>query len=147
MNVNPSLNGNGCKLRLLCNERNVNTTEFLSVAVAGGCGAALRHFFCIVLPASKFPTGTLVVNASGSLLLGVLIGFISLRAEFSPTFRLLYGTGFLGAFTTYSTFSVESAQLILNGDHKLFIVNVLAQLVLGIGFALLGLWVGANVLS
>ena len=147
MNVSPSHSVNGCKLRLQCNETNVSITEVLSVAVAGGCGAALRHIIYVLVPSSTFPTGTLIVNASGSFLLGVLIGFLSLRADISPTIRLLCGTGFLGAFTTYSTFSVDSAQLILNGDHKLFIGNVVAQLVLGIGFALAGIWVGSNVLS
>ena len=147
MSVSPSQNGNGYKLRSQCNETQVNLAEVSSVAIAGGCGAALRHIICVLIPASKFPTGTLVVNASGSLLLGVLVGFLSIRPEISPTIRLFCGTGFLGAFTTYSTFSVDSAQLILNGDHHLLVVNVLAQLVLGIGFALAGLWFGANVFS
>jgi len=87
----------------------------LGVALAGGVGAAAR----LVLDGSaralipvRWPVGTLLINVSGSLLLGVVTG-LALAGALDETWRLVLGTGVLGGFTTFSTASVEAARMLL----------------------------------
>lgn len=85
------------------------------------------------------PWATFVVNVLGSILLGFLVA-----ATDKPELRLLLGTGFLGAFTTFSTFSVESMQLVESGEYGVAAASVLGNLVLGLSGAALGLYLGAR---
>ena len=87
-----------------------------------------------------FPWGTLVVNLTGSFLIGFIWNFLEEKA-LSSELRFLVVTGFLGAFTTFSTFSLEVLHQIRDGAWKLALANVLASVVFGLilayaGFAL-----------
>lgn len=73
----------------------------LAVAAGGAVGAVLRHLVSLRLNRPGFPWGTLAVNVAGSFLLGVVLGRVS------PEVAALVGTGFCGALTTYSTFTLE----------------------------------------
>jgi fluoride exporter len=89
----------------------------LWVALGGVLGANARYWFGGWIQARcglGFPWGTLVVNLSGSLLMGLLLGLVAGRADHpgSATVRLAAGVGFLGAYTTFSTFSAESLALL-----------------------------------
>lgn len=75
-----------------------------------GLGLALNR----VVPA--LPLGTLVANVAGGLLVGAAIAWLARHPELSPVWRLFVVTGFLGALTTFSTFSVESLELLQRGD-------------------------------
>ncbi|MDX1663812.1 MAG: fluoride efflux transporter CrcB [Candidatus Promineifilaceae bacterium] len=111
------------------------------VGLGGFIGAILRFLVGSVAQQAAggpFPWGTLTVNAVGSLLLGLLAGLVESRGLFSPEMRLLLMTGILGAFTTFSTFSYETIFLWSQERPALALLNVVAQLVLGLGAA----WVG-----
>ena len=83
----------------------------LLVALGGAIGAALRYIISNIIPAETMPYGTMTVNLVGSLLLGIMFGALAAGALISQDNLLLFGTGVLGAFTTMSTFALETIQL------------------------------------
>ncbi|WP_336000880.1 fluoride efflux transporter FluC [Halorientalis halophila] len=97
------------------------------IAVGGFVGAVLRHAVSLSLPATTLPWGTLAANVAGSFALGVLLYERHLANALSLETRLVVGTGFLGSFTTYSTFAVETAGL----EPQLLVANVAANYALG----------------
>jgi fluoride exporter len=96
----------------------------LLVAAGGGLGALARylldHGVRSAFPASRFPLGTLLVNLWGSFVLGWLSG----RYAGDPDAMLLIGTGFCGAFTTFSTFSYETVLLVRQREYSWAFCNV-----------------------
>ncbi len=80
------------------------------------------------------------MNVLGSLLLGFVVAFSIKRGDLSQTMLLLVGTGFMGSFTTFSTFSVETWQLIMDGNWQLAFLNVVGSIVGGLG----GVWLGTQ---
>jgi CrcB protein len=89
-----------------------------------------------------FPVGTLIVNIVGCLLAGLLFGLAEDRATFPPIVRILIMTGFLGGFTTFSSFSVETVNLLRDGSWALAVGNFAANNVLGLAFAAAGIYIG-----
>lgn len=87
--------------------------QIIAVAAGGTVGTAARYAVAIAFAGSprSFPWATLAVNLAGSLALGVLVGVLD-RREHPPLLRLFLATGVLGAFTTYSTFAVETNNLL-----------------------------------
>ncbi len=85
-----------------------------------------------------FPFGTLLVNASGSFLLGLLLTLLADRFSSNVNATLLLATGFLGAYTTFSTFVYETIALIRRRETSLMFVNLAASLIAGLGGAVLG---------
>ena len=92
----------------------------------------------------QFPYGTLLVNASGSFVLGFLIAALEGRLPLPSDLRFFLGVGFLGAFTTFSSFSVESLLLLRSGELGAGIANILVNNIAGLGAALLGFWLAAR---
>jgi CrcB protein len=91
--------------------------------------------------ASLVPAGTFVINVSGSLLLGFLTGLVLVGAE--PTdVRVVLGTGFLGGYTTFSTAMIETVRLLQQRRWGAAAVNGIAMLLLGLGAAVLGVFLG-----
>lgn len=89
--------------------------QILAVALGGAVGSALRYLTALGgarLMGGAFPLGTLAVNLLGCLLAGVIFGLAEERAAFSPLVRLSVLTGFLGGFTTFSTFAIETVALL-----------------------------------
>ena len=115
----------------------------LWVALAGGLGAVARLVLDGVLKTrtgAGYPVGTTVINLSGSLLLGLVVG---LTGAVLPSWaRLVLGTGFLGGYTTFSTAAVETVRLAAERRHAAAWMNGLGMLVGATGLAALGLWVG-----
>ena len=99
------------------------------VLLAGAGGALLRFLVVRLIPV---PWAVLAVNVAGSLLGGVLIGAAS------GDLRLILLTGFCGGLTTFSTFTVETVQLVLSGHARRAALSVALTLVLGVGAATLG---------
>jgi CrcB protein len=91
-----------------------------------------------------FPTGTLIINLVGSLLLGWLVA--NYRDQY-PRIFLFFGTGFIGSFTTFSTFSVETLNLLEKGKLGLALGYGFISLVAGICFALIGYKIGLLALA
>jgi CrcB protein len=110
------------------------------VLLAGAAGAVLRFF---TLRLVRAPWAVLVVNVAGSFIGGLLIGATT------GDVRLILLTGFCGGLTTFSTFSVETVQLVMERRVRTAMLSVAANLVLGIaaaaiGYAVTGLLAGAN---
>lgn len=119
----------------------------LAVAAAGALGALSRWALTAAvdrhLPAG-FPHGTLVVNVVGCLLLGWAATLLLQRLPASATVRAAIATGFLGAFTTYSTFAFDSVVLWRAGEHLRAVLNVSLSLGLGFAAVALGIWLAGH---
>lgn len=106
----------------------------LLIGIGGFCGATSRFYLGEWLWAEKvFPLGTLMVNLIGCFALGWLLAYAK-RKEVS----LLFGTGFLGSFTTFSTFSIESITLIENGQGLFALFYMVITISMGISLAYAG---------
>jgi CrcB protein len=113
-----------------------NFMPYLLVGVGGFVGANARFLVARgvgSLIETRFPLGTFVINVSGSFLLGVLGAIIAQRVfDSSESMRLALGVGFLGAFTTFSTFEFETHALIDDGSWLAATANVFASLFVGL---------------
>ena len=117
----------------------------LLLVVAGAIGALLRYEVELAVrrrTGGGFPFGTLVINVTGSFLLGLLVGLAAHRGV-STQVVTVAGTGLLGAYTTFSTFSVDTVGLAEHGRTRATLANVGVSLVLGLGAAAVGLALGA----
>lgn len=117
--------------------------NLILVALGGAIGAVARYcvnIFCNELLGDRFPWGTLVVNVVGCFLMGWLFHAATVSAAISDAARLMIGTGFLGALTTFSTFSMQT---ILAGQRApwLAIANVTTNVLLGLSATMLGIWI------
>jgi fluoride exporter len=113
----------------------------LGVALAGALGAVLRFAVDHTVQRharSDFPLGTLVVNTTGSFVVGLLVGLAD-RHGLSSTWVTVVGTGLIGAYTTFSTFTFDTVRLLENGEWGQTTTNVVASLVTGLAAAALGL--------
>jgi fluoride exporter len=117
------------------------------IALAGGLGALTRFGVDgwvnararAWAPWLGVPLGTVLINVTGSLLLGMVTGWLVFRTG-DHGWKAALGTGFLGGYTTFSTASVEAARLILSGRGLAGVAHAAAMLVGGVGAAGLGLW-------
>lgn len=122
----------------------------LAVGAAGFVGAVARYLLILVCgrwfaPTTSFPVGTLIVNLSGSFILGWFATLAAARANFPETLRLAVATGFVGAYTTFSTFALETDQLVRHSSSWLALLNVVGSVALGLLAVRFGIWC-ANVL-
>ena len=120
-------------------------TQLFAIAGAGALGALLRFWmsgWVYGLFGRDFPYGTLAVNVVGSLVMGVSFVLLVERLGSAPEWRALVMIGFLGAFTTFSTFSLETVQLLEGGEVGRALLNVLVSVVLCLGAAWLGIVAG-----
>jgi fluoride exporter len=119
----------------------VSTLVWIAVAAIGGVGSVARFRLdeAVQLRTSgDFPLGTFVVNVSGSFVLGVLTG-----AGVGGDWLLVLGTGFLGSFTTFSTWMLETERLGEEGERRLALLNLGLSLAAGLAVAALGWAIGA----
>ena len=118
--------------------------QFGIVALGGALGATLRYAVSEWVSVESFPYATLSVNLIGSFLLGVLAVGLA-QNLLSANMALLLGMGVLGAFTTMSTFSLETVQMFEQGKGSLAIVYVALTMALGPLLALLGWKIGESI--
>jgi len=114
---------------------------FILVGIAGAAGAVSRYAVSLAAERSlgnHFAFGTLLVNVVGCVALGFLLEIERNSTLISHPMRLLFAVGFLGAFTTFSTFGYETFRYWQEGNSQLALANVSANLVLG----LVGVWLG-----
>ena len=121
--------------------------QYIFVFLGGGIGAVCRYLATSLLAVrfgTAFPYGTLFVNVSGSFLMGVLMGLLPLFPfgdKYLPeNLRLLLGVGFLGGFTTFSSFSMETMNL-LQEPHTL---SALANIFMSVALGITAAWAGIS---
>jgi CrcB protein len=115
--------------------------NFLLVFVGAGLGGMLRHLVNLLTLRGfgpGFPVGTFAINITGSIVMGMVVGYLATRDMPSPELRLFVATGILGGYTTFSTFSLDTITLWQRGEIASAAAYVLGSLVLS--FA--GLWFG-----
>ena len=111
------------------------------VAVGGAIGAVARYLLGLWIATRvgpDFPWGTFAINVSGAFLIGVVLG-LTTAGVISPELRLLLAVGVLGGYTTFSTFSYETLELLLDGNMLAFLLNAAGQLGGGLLAVALGL--------
>jgi CrcB protein len=116
----------------------------LWVALAGGVGAVARFALDGLVRtrvASSLPVGTVLINVTGSFVLGLVTG-LALAHVVPEDLRLVLGTGFCGGYTTFSTASFETVRLVEQRRTGLALLNGVGTLVVTVCVAALGLWLG-----
>lgn len=114
------------------------------VALAGGAGAIARYLVDFSVSQrlqTVLPLGTWAVNLSGSLFLGILVGFAS-QTDLPPELTITLGGGFLGAYTTFSTWMYEAVRLCEERAWRLAALHVLGSLLTGVAAAAGGVGIG-----
>jgi CrcB protein len=120
----------------------MTTLLWVAVVAIGGCGSVLRLVVDGVVGTwlgRDFPVGTLAVNSSGSLVLGLLAGL-----SLSDDVALLAGTAAVGSYTTFSTWMLETQRLDEERQHAPALANVVVSLAVGVVAAALGRWIGGR---
>ncbi|HEY3289698.1 MAG TPA: fluoride efflux transporter CrcB [Anaerolineae bacterium] len=124
-------------------------TRVLLILIGGGIGAVMRYWLSLLVlqySGPTFPMGTLVVNLSGSFIIGILAGVFE-RTVVPPDLRAFLQTGVMGGYTTFSSFGLETTQLLRSGELSLATVNVLASNLGGLALVFAGFAVSQFVLS
>ena len=118
------------------------TGQLIAVAIGGAAGAVMRWLMASGiqrLAGGPFPWGTFAVNAIGSFLLGFLFVWLIERSTAGELVRLALTVGLLGAFTTFSTYSLESIRLLQEGAFGMATANVMGQVVVCLVLTWLGI--------
>ena len=116
-------------------------TRYVMIAVGGALGAIARYQVAAMIQARVpvgFPYGTFIVNVSGCLIMGFITALLTERLTASPNWRFLIPIGFVGAYTTFSTFELETFRAVSEGAWPIAAANVGASFVAGY----LALWAG-----
>jgi CrcB protein len=119
----------------------MSLAAWLGLLAGGAVGAPSRYLldgYVQNRTGGIYPWGTFTINAAGSLLLGILTG-LALEHGLSPTTELVFGTGFCGAFTTFSTFTFETVRLAQEGASNEALRNIAANVIVGTVLAGIGL--------
>jgi CrcB protein len=118
-------------------------TKILSIAIGGAFGAVARYLINIS-PLSalfgKFPFQTFFINVAGSFLIGFLLILLTDKFSVGENFRFAVIVGFLGAFTTFSTFEMEIYGLVRERESMLALIYLFLSVVLGFAALLFGVW-------
>ena len=119
--------------------------EFILITVGAALGANARYWVATWVAeryGATFPWSTLLINVSGSLLIGLAPAVLGQRMITDPAYRLLVVTGFLGAYTTFSTFSYETLALAQRGDYLHAALNAAGSVALGLLATFVGILLG-----
>ncbi len=120
--------------------------RYLMVLVGGGAGALARYVLGTEIAArvgGRFPLGTLVINVTGSFLIGLLMTLFTERFQPHPNWRLLLVVGVLGGYTTFSTFEYETFRAVQEGSKWIGMLNAVGSVVLGY----IAVWLGAAIIG
>jgi CrcB protein len=116
--------------------------RYLMVIVGGAAGSLMRYVLGTGIMnrvGGRFPLGTVIINITGSFLIGFIMTMLTERLSPSPYWRLLLVVGFLGGYTTFSSFEWETLGLMRSGARWLGLLNVVGSVVIGY----LAVWLGA----
>jgi CrcB protein len=116
--------------------------KYFMVGIGGFLGSVLRFWMGSFIGGrlgARFPYGTFVINVSGSFLVGMIVTVLATKAHWSPNWRYLIPIGFIGGYTTFSTFEFETLRLAQDGQMLMAVLNVTLSVVVGF----VGVWAGA----
>jgi CrcB protein len=116
-------------------------TKYWMVGLGGFLGSIARYWlgaYVTYRMGARFPYGTFVINVSGSFLIGLVVTLLAERAHWSPNLLYLIPIGFIGAYTTFSTFELEAFRDVRNGD--IFLALLYVSLSVAVGFV--AVWLG-----
>jgi CrcB protein len=125
--------------------------KFLFVFLGGGAGSVARYLVGMQTLRAfgpHWPYGTLTVNLTGGLLMGLLVGYLAHRGGADQDrWRVLFGVGVLGGFTTFSAFSLETARMVETRDYAMAFGYVAGSVVLAVSAVFLGLMLARRVFA
>ena len=116
--------------------------SYVMVVVGGGAGSLVRYLVGTAImtrTGSRFPLGTVFINITGSFLIGLVMTLLTNRLSPYPNLRLLLVVGFLGGYTTFSSFEWETLGLVRDGGWWLGLLNTVGSVALGY----IAVWLGA----
>lgn len=117
----------------------LNNILYVSIgSVLGGISRYLVSYFTAIYYIGKFPIATFLVNLIGSFIIGILFGIIDKNHVFAEEIRLILVIGFCGGFTTFSSFSLETFNLIKNNDFVIAFLYIGLSVVLGLSLTFIG---------
>lgn len=117
-------------------------SKYFYIAVGGSLGAIARYWVGSAIASrlgAKFPYGTFVINISACIIIGFSLTYLGKRAELNPAWRYLIPTGFVGAYSTFSTYEWETLSSLRDGAFSLAALYAIGSLVVG----LVAVWGGA----
>jgi CrcB protein len=123
-------------------------TKYLMVAIGGALGSVLRFWvggYISNRAGTRFPYGTFVINITASFLIGFILTLLSERTHWSANWRYLIPVGFIGGYSTFSTFEYESFRVFQDGELLIAGLNITLSVVLGFIFVWLGVITGRAV--
>ena len=119
--------------------------KYWMVGIGGFIGAIARFALGSYIGnrmGSRFPYGTFVINISGSFLIGLILTMLAQRFDLSPNWRYLIPIGFIGAYTTFSTFEYETLRTVQDGQILMAFANVSLSVIVGFAAVWLGVVAG-----
>lgn len=124
-------------------------TKYWMVAIGGACGSVLRFWvgsYVSNRTGARFPAGTFLVNVTASFLIGFLVTILAAKVSWSPQWRYLILIGFIGGYSTFSTFEFETFRIFQEGEFLIAGLNVLLSVVVGFFSVWLGVISGKTIL-
>jgi CrcB protein len=115
-------------------ETGTTMTNIFMIGIGGFLGAISRYGVALWIGqrwGRNFPLGTFLINVSGSFFIGLLMSLFTERFMVNPQWRLLFVVGFLGAYTTFSTFEYETGALMKDGEWLIAMLNVVLSVIVG----------------
>jgi len=119
--------------------------KYLMVGIGGGLGSILRFWLGNYVGSrmgTRFPYGTFVINITGSFLIGLVFALLTARSHWSPYWRYLIPIGFIGGYTTFSSFEYETLRTLQEGQFGIGLLYVMSSVVLGLAAVWGGLIAG-----
>ena len=123
-------------------------TKYFMVAMGGALGSVLRFWVGGYISnrfPTRFPSGTFIINCTASFLIGFVITVLAERADWSPNWRYLIPIGFIGGYSTFSTFEYETFRVFQEGELLIAGLNVVLSVVVGFVSVWLGVITGRTI--
>ncbi|KZZ84758.1 MULTISPECIES: CrcB family protein [Bacillaceae] len=121
--------------------------NYFAIGLAGAAGALLRYATGLAGSAAGFPAGTFIANMTGCFLLSFLTAAVFKMDNFPKKMAAPIGTGLIGSYTTFSTFSVEAVKLLDKGDVQMALLYIGGSAILGLLFSITGMIAGSAFLE